>query len=411
MTIQTPQPPPTRIVVVGAGLAGLRTLAELRHQGFTGHLTWLGNEQVGAYDRPPLSKELLTRTEPVWLAQDLSIDPDDLADAIDVDRPATGLQLQQGAVAAVETTTGSIEADAVVVATGSTPRRPWADALSLHRLADAAQLREHISSGHRLAIIGAGWVGSEVAGVAAAAGAQVTVIEAGAIPLERQLGPNAGQRTRAWFDAADVELITEAEVSLASPHQVRFPNGTTIEADAVLAAVGVQPMTQWLGGTVPLLTNGQIATTRGGATRVPGVWAVGDVAWRDTVHFGAVPGGHWFSALRDPGLVAADIMGELLPVAEPAPEVFSDLLGHHVDVIGRLVDPDEPGGAHLLREDSDGGWTQLHIIGEYLVGAVVVDRPADISAARKLLRQASLLRIDLKAAADSSTPLRTVVAS
>ncbi|MFV0252455.1 MAG: NAD(P)/FAD-dependent oxidoreductase [Beutenbergiaceae bacterium] len=410
MSTQSSNGAPARVVVAGGGLAGLRTLSELRGQGYHGELIWLGSEGVPAYDRPPLSKELLARIDPLWLADDLSIDHTALADVVALDRPATGLELQGGAVVAVETADGPIPADAVVIATGSTPRRPWSEARSLHNLTDARLLRESIRPGRHIAIIGAGWIGAEVAGVVAAAGCRVTVLEAGPTPLGQQLGKPAGERIRSWFASAGVELITDAEVADVQPDRVRFPNGKTIEADLVLAAVGVQPQTQWLRGIVPLLPNGQLATGRGGATEVPGIWAVGDVAMRETVHFGPVPGGHWFSALRDPALLAAQLLGRPLPASEPAPEVFSDQLGHHVEMIGRLVSDDEPGAAQVLREDADGGWTQLQIVGEYLVGAIVVDRPADVSAARKLLRGASLLRIDLDAAGDPTTPLRTVVA-
>lgn len=392
------------MVVVGGGLAGLRTLAELRDQGYGGELVWIGAETVPPYDRPPLSKELLSRLEPLDLAEDLGHDPAALADAVHLGRSATGLRRDAGWV--VETDAGDVPADAVVVATGSAPVRPWPAASALHDLADAERLRERLRPGRHLVVVGAGWIGAEVAGVAAAAGCRVTVLEAGSWPLWRQLG-DAGRRTRAWYAEAGVELRTDVVVTSVEDGTVVLDDGSTVAGDVVLAAVGVRPRTGWLGDAVPLLPTGHVATSRGGRTAVPGVWAVGDVATRDTVHFGAVPGGHWFSALRDPALLAADLLGLPLPAVEPAPEVFSDQLGHHLEVVGRLVADDEPGAARLLRAPRDGGWSELQLVGDVLVGAVVADWPREVSMVRKLLRGESLPRLDTTRAADPTAPLRS----
>lgn len=394
---------PERVVVVGAGLAGLRTLAELRGQGFTGELTWIGAESVPAYDRPPLSKELMSRPDPLWLAEDLGHDHDALADAVWLGRTATGLA-RAGDAWEVTTDQGTVSADAVVAATGSEPVRPWADAVALHDVTDAERLRSQIRPGRHLVIVGAGWIGAEVAGVAAQAGCRVTVLEAGAAPLWRQLGESAGERTRGWYAAAGIELRTDVVVTRVQGAAVVLDDGSTVEGDLVLSAVGVRPRTGWLEGAVPVLPSGHVPTTRGGRTAAPGLWAVGDVALRETVHFGRVPGGHWFAALRDPTLLAADLLGLPLPPSEPAPEVFSDQLGHHLEVIGRLVRDDEPGARRLLRDHGD-GWTELQVTGATLVGAVVADHPREVSAVRKLLRGATLPQLDLALAGDPATPL------
>ncbi len=389
-------------------MAGLRTLAELRGQGYDGRLTWIGAEGLPAYDRPPLSKELLARTEPVWLAEDLAIDAG-LADAVELARPATGLQVGDG-VLVVETVDGDLSADAVVVATGSEPLAPWPGVPALHSAADAEGLRERIGAdgGRHLVIVGAGWIGAEVAGVAAAAGHQVTVLEAGPEPLWRQLGERAGGRTRRWYADAGVDLRTGVLVAQADHRRVVLADETVIDGDLVLAAIGVRPATSWLGGSVPRLASGHLPTTRGGRTRLPGLWAVGDVAARETPLLGVVPGGHWFAALRDPALLAAEMLGHPLPPTEPAPEVFSDQLGHHLEVIGRLVRQDEPGAAHVLRELS-GGWVELHLHSDVLVGAVIADAPREVSAVRKLLRGEALPRLDVVAAADAATALPRAV--
>ncbi len=390
--------------MVGGGLAGLRTLAELRGQGFSGQLTWVGAEPTPAYDRPPLSKELLSRVEPLWLAEDLDHNHAALADAVHLGRTATGLR-RVGSELVVSTDAGELVADAVVAATGSVPVRPWPDAVALHDAADAEHLRAQVRPGRHVVIIGAGWIGAEVAGVAAGAGLRVTVLEAGSAPLWRQLGDVAGERTREWYATAGVELRTDVVVTDVTGGEVRLDDGSTVTGDVVLSAVGVRPATAWLDSAVPLLASGHVATSRSGRTDTAGIWAVGDVALRSTLHFGPVPGGHWFAALRDPALAAADMLGHPLPLTEAAPEVFSDQLGHHLEVIGRLVRDDEPGAQRVLRR-AEHGWTELHVSGQALVGAVVVDLPREVAAVRKLLRGESLPRLDLTLAADPATPLR-----
>lgn len=395
-----------RVVVVGAGLAGLRTVTELRAQGYDGDLLWWGAEGAAPYDRPPLSKELLSRPDPVWLAEDLGVDLAALTTEHHPERAATGLAIGPGAVT-VRSVDEVVTADAVVVATGAQPVQPWPVARVLHGLPDAEGLRAALLPGSRLVVVGAGWIGAEVAGVAAAAGCHVTVLEAGPTPLWRQLGPHAGERTRDWYAAAGVELRTGVMVRDVERDAVVLADGERVAADVVLSAVGVRPRTSWLGDAVPLTSSGHLATTRGGRTARPGVWAVGDVAARETALLGVVPGGHWFAALRDPALLAADLLGLPLPPVEPAPEVFSDQLGHHLEVLGRLADA--AAGEHRLLREHATGWTELQLHGTTLVGAVVVDHPREVSAVRKLLRGGALPDLDLGAAADPATPLPRAV--
>ncbi|NTW41654.1 MAG: FAD-dependent oxidoreductase [Cellulomonadaceae bacterium] len=146
---EQPRAPLRSVVVVGAGLAGAQTLAALRSQGFDGRVTVLGDEGLEPYDRPPLSKELLTRTEPAWLRDELGSDLG-AADDVRLDDGATGLTLDEGRVT-VRTTAGEVIADAAVLATGAHARLPhgW-DALTLHTAADAAALRAGLGRGARL---------------------------------------------------------------------------------------------------------------------------------------------------------------------------------------------------------------------------------------------------------------------
>lgn len=138
----TASPAPRSVVVVGAGLAGARTVAALRAHGFDGPVTLLGDEGVPPYDRPPLSKELFSRPEPAWLAGEIDTDVTQLADARLAAR-ATGLDVGVDGVR-VATDGGDVTADAVVLAVGSRAVSPWPDAVTLHSAADAERLRERL---------------------------------------------------------------------------------------------------------------------------------------------------------------------------------------------------------------------------------------------------------------------------
>lgn len=394
---------PTHVAVVGAGLAGLRTCGALREQGYTGRITVVGAEEIAPYDRPPLSKELLSRPEPAWLAQELSADIHALADEVRLGEEVVALRPGE-ATHTLELTGGrQLSADAVVLAFGSVPVNPWPQALTLHTATDAARLRDKVVGADRhLVIVGAGWIGAEVAGVVAQAGARVTVLEAADQPLSTQLPAALGARTRTWYTEAGVDLRTGAKVRDVGTGGVHLADGTHLEADVVLAAVGVIPATAWLAGAVPLGPRGHVLTDADGRSEVPGIWAVGDCAWRTDPLFGPVPGGHWSAALHDPDRLAAAILGLAPANRRPAPFIYSTQLGHYLSVFGRVE------GELLIRE-YEGPWTALVLDQDHLVGAVIADVPRDVSAVRRLLSGDSLPRLDLAAAADPAVRLRQVV--
>lgn len=447
--------PPT-VLVVGAGLAGARSAAELCTQGFDGRIVVVGAEPRAPYDRPPLSKHLFDRPEPTWLSDELGIDLGSLADEVLLGTAAVALEVLTDDVAdgaparyRVRLDDGRhVDADAVVLATGSVPRvrRGWEDALTLHSPADAARLRAALApEGSRpphLICIGAGWIGAEVSGVAAAAGARVTVLEAGPAPLTAAVGPRVGELTRAWYDA--VTLETGVIVTEASAREVTLADGRRLRADAVLAAVGARPATDWLGGTVaglvPLLADGSIAVdeqlrpTDPSGRPVAGldrVRVVGDCATRASVRHGEVPGGHWDAALRGPQAAVASLLRTLEPddgpagpvtetAPDPAPYVFSTQFGRELVLYGR---PRADGAGHddvLLRGDPTEpagpgyeGWAALWFApddgspGRTLEAVLTVDRPRDVAAARRLFAGERLPRLDPALAADPGVRLAT----
>lgn len=340
------------MVVVGAGLAGSRTVVELRTQGFGGRITLLGAEDVPPYDRPPLSKHLIDRPAPAWLADELGADALGLADDVRLGVTATGLDVAADGVV-VRTADGDLAADAVVLATGASAVLPtgWTGARTLHTAADAHALRTALTAvagadgARRLVVVGAGWIGAEVATVAASAGVDVTVVEAASVPLSGALGPQVGALTVPWYAAAGIRLLTGVRVVDVDPAGVRVvaaPGGadrsdaavrtegvgsgataepeqdapadeTLLPADVVLVAVGARPATGWLGDALPREADGSVPVDEGhapigGSLRVR---AVGDVARRRSARHGWVPGGHWDAALRGPAVAVAALLRDL----------------------------------------------------------------------------------------------------
>ncbi|MPV87402.1 pyridine nucleotide-disulfide oxidoreductase [Georgenia ruanii] len=420
-----PSPAPRSVVVVGAGLAGLRSVAELRAQGFDGEVTVVGAEPVPPYDRPPLSKELFSRVEPVWLSGEGYGDLADLADRVLRGRRATavragddGVVLTVAPVDAADAGALTLRADVAVLATGAQPVRPagWAGAAELHTVADAAALRGRLTPGTRLVVVGAGWIGAELAGQAAARGCAVTVVEAASTPLYRQLGADLGARTAPWYAAAGVELRCGAPVTAVEPGAVTLAGpdgapGERLAADVVVTAVGVRPATGWLAGALPLTGRGALRVDPAG--RVAGapasLRAVGDCADMEVPGLGLVPGGHWDAALTHPAGVVAGLLGHDVP-APGAPYVFSTQLGHDLAFVGAPTEA----ATVLLRGDPDGAWSALLVeqgpagTGRLTAG-FTVDRPRDVVPLRKLLAAGARPLLDLARAADAAVPLRKAV--
>ena len=398
------------MLVVGAGLAGTQTVAALRERGYDGRVVVLGAEGIAPYDRPPLSKHLLDRPRPTWLADEIGADLLSLADEVHLHTPARGLSLS-GARPEVLTDDGALTADALVVASGAHAVRPpgWEAALTLHTTADAERLRAALVPGARLVVIGAGWIGAEVAGVAAAAGVDVVVVEANGAPLVAALGPTVGELTAPWYAAAGVRLLTGEHVVEVGTNGVSLADGKLVAADVVLAAVGARPTTDWLAGALPREQDGSLRVDEHhrvvGAPR--SVRAVGDVALRRSPRHGWVPGGHWDGALRGPAALVADLLGTPADaVTDVAPYVFSTQLGHELALFGAPHTDDEV----VLRGDPAGGegWGALWFRrGSADVGAILtVDRPRDVGAARKLFTAPGLPRLDRALAIDPGRPLR-----
>jgi len=310
---------PDSIVIVGGGLAGAKGAEGLREQGFQGGLTVIGAEDQLPYERPPLSKSYLQGKSTLADAQ---VHNSDWYDDNSVDlRLATTVAAVRPAAHEIELAGGeTIGYGALLLATGSTPRRlpvPGADAagiLTLRRVEDSDAIRETFGADRRLAIIGGGWIGLEVAAAAREAGTEVTVIEATAAPLLAVLGPDLAAVFATLHTDHGVTLYTEARVAeiLTTDGRasgVRLADGTVIPADAVVVGIGAAPNTE-LAEQAGLAVDNGVLVSAALRSSDPDIYAVGDIANAEHPFVGTrIRVEHWANALNQPAVAAGAMLG------------------------------------------------------------------------------------------------------
>ena len=345
------------VAIVGASLAGLSAARALRAQGYDGRVTIVGDEIRRPYDRPPLSKEFLAGD---MVEADLALEADDdlQADWL-LGAAATELDTCSGAIELADGT--RIDADGVVIATGSRARRwPGCEAMAgvhvIRTIDDAIALRADLRPGAHLVVIGAGFIGAEVASTARKLGLDVTVVEAAPTPLQVQLGSRLGAVVAAAHGANGTTLICGVGVAgLTGEHRalrttgcadrvtgVDLVNGRHLPADVVVVGIGGIPNTEWLQGSGLLLGNGVLCGPNG-QTAVPNVVAVGDcAAWHDASTGASHRVEHWTGALERPAIaVAALLAGGLDQGAAVKPPYFwSDQYGSRIQFAG-IAHPDD----------------------------------------------------------------------
>jgi NADPH-dependent 2,4-dienoyl-CoA reductase/sulfur reductase-like enzyme len=411
---------PEHVVVAGAGLAGLRTIEELRGRGYAGRVTLVGAEARLPYDRPPLSKKLLTGE-----LDDTTLRPD--LDALDVQarlgERATGL-----AGGVLETDRGRYGYDALVIATGASPvTLPGTGRQHVLRtIDDALALRPLLRPGTALAIVGAGWIGAELATAAAALGCQVTVVEAADVPLAAAVGPEVGGQTAAWYAAAGVDLRLGQGVAAVEPGGLALAGGDWLPADVVVTAVGVRPAVGWLASSGVETGNG-IVVDEHLRTSVPGVFAVGDCAAFQSVRYGRrLRFEHWDVALHAPEVAAANVLGGS-EAYDPVPYFWSEQFGRMVQYVGyhagagQLVwrgDPaagEPPAGGRAGGGNGAGAapgraghrWAAAWLDGDRLVALLSVNTPRDMLQGRRVISSGA--PVDPARLADPQIPVRDCV--
>jgi len=337
------------VAVVGGSLAGLSAARALREQEFDGRIVVVGAEDRLPYDRPPLSKEFLADKIGV---DDLALTTDDDAD-LDLEwrlgDPA--VRLDRGGSAIVLASGREVVADSVVLATGararSFPGPQLGGVHTLRTIEDAVALRRDLEAGSRLVVIGAGFIGAEVASSARDLGVEVTVIESDPIPLGRILGSELGTACTALHADNGVRLITGTGVTgLAGDGRVRevhLAGDRTEAAEVVVVGIGALPNVEWLAGSGVEYDHRGVWTDSGGATNVPQVVAAGDCAFSHSPYAGTgLRQEHWTNALQQPATAVATLLGRTTgeAVRPPAPYFWSDQYGARLQFAGHRL-PDD----------------------------------------------------------------------
>ena len=313
-------------VIVGGGLAAAKAAEALRKEEFDGRVVVLAEEDVAPYERPPLSKDYLrgeAGRDAIWAQEE------GWYDSHDVELRMSTKVTELGASEVVLDGGERLAFDQLLLATGSSPKRlpiPGADLDHVHLLRtvyDSDSLREAIGPGVRVVVIGAGWIGCEVAASAKQRGAEVTLVAPEDVPLERVLGPEVGAIYRDVHASNGVELVLGTGIEAIEASGVRTSSGRTLEADIVVMGVGVAPRVELAEAAGLDVDNGVLTDDRL-RTSAPNVFAAGDIARAQHPILGErIRVEHWGTALEQGPAAARNMLGRDLPY-ERIPYFFSD---------------------------------------------------------------------------------------
>lgn len=363
------------IVIIGAGLSGLRAAEELRRAGYEGGLVLVGDEGRLPYDRPPLSKQFVRgetddttlRPAEFFAENDIELRLDVAATGVDI--VARRLLLADG---------NALDYEHLIIATGLRPKRipGLPDAAGVHVLrshADAAGLRDGLSSASRALVVGAGFIGCELTASFRSRGVEVVLVEPQPTPLAASLGEQVGALVGRLHRAEGVDLrcgvgLESLVVEDDAVRGARLSDGSTVEADLVVIGVGSAPATDWLTESgIPLAdrsAGGGVLADETGRTSVENVWALGDVAaWRQGGAHRRVE--HWTNAGEQAQLLAAALLEAEGPAAG-VPYVWSDQYEVKIQVLGSTRGADE-----IRIVEDDGRKFLAHYLTDGVLTAVV----------------------------------------
>ena len=341
------------IVIVGGGLAAARTAEQLRRADYTGPIMIVSDEVHLPYDRPPLSKEVLRKE-----VDDVALKPRDWYDENDITlrlgSAATGLDTHEQTVTLDDGTV--LGYDELVITTGLVPRRipafPDLEGIRVLRSFDESMaLREHASAARRAVVIGAGFIGCEVAASMRGLGVDVVLVEPQPQPLAAVLGEQIGELVARLHrdEGVDVRLgLGVAEVrGEGHVDTVVLTDGTQVPADLVVVGIGSRPATEWLDGSGIEVDNGVICD-EAGRTSAPNVWALGDVAsWRNPMgHQARVE--HWSNVAEQARVVVPAMLGRDTPSNVVVPYFWSDQYDIKIQCLG---EPHATDIVHLVEDD------------------------------------------------------------
>ena len=341
------------ITIVGASLAGLRGAEALRRAEYDGPITLIGDEFHVPYDRPPLSKQVLAGD---WESDRVALTAPDKLEGLDLDlrlgTRATAFDL--GSRTLTLDGADALEVDGLMIATGARCRTlPGADDLAgvfvLRSLDDSLALRDAFDAGpSRVVVVGAGFIGAEVAATARGRGLDVTVIEALPTPLGRVLGDEVGAVCAEVHRSHGVDLRTGVGVDAIEGdgrvERVVLSDGTVLDTDVVVVGIGVVPNTEWLDGSGLRIDDGVVCDAT--CLAAPGVVAAGDVArWPNPRFDEVMRVEHWDNAVEQGGHAARRLLLDdddpEAPAFAPVPWFWSDQYDRKIQLAGRIRADDE----------------------------------------------------------------------
>jgi 3-phenylpropionate/trans-cinnamate dioxygenase ferredoxin reductase component len=371
------------IVIVGGGLAAARTAEQLRRSEYTGPVTIVSDEVHLPYDRPPLSKEVLRKE-----VDDTALKPREWYDENDITlrlgSAATGLDTHEQTVTLDDGTV--LGYDELVISTGLVPRRipafPDLEGIRVLRSFDESMaLREHASAARHAVVVGAGFIGCEVAASMRGVGVDVVLVEPQPQPLAAVLGEQIGELVARLHrdEGVDVRLgVGVAEVrGEGHVDTVVLTDGTELPADVVVVGIGSRPATEWLDGSGIEVDNG-VLCDEAGRTSAPNVWALGDVAsWRDPMgHQARVE--HWSNVADQARVVVPAMLGLDVPSAVVVPYFWSDQYDVKIQCLG---EPHATDIVHLV-EDNGRKFLAYYERDGVLVGVVGGGLPGKVMKVR-----------------------------
>ncbi|WP_213764564.1 FAD-dependent oxidoreductase [Caballeronia sp. dw_19] len=407
MTVNLPQ----SVVIVGAGHAGGRAAINLRQLGFAGRITVLGDEMHPPYERPPLSKEVLTGIAPAqsthlvasgeWDALDVKLA---LGDAVvEVDRGRGAVRLASSEV---------VPYDALILATGARARAfpgkvdAGAPVHTLRTLADAAALAPRLLRDARVAVLGAGFIGLEVASSAVQLGARVTVIEAAERPLMRLLPTGFAEWITSLHAGNGVDLRFDTRVTRLRANGIEMEHGAGVAADVIVVGIGAQPNDE-LASQAGLAVENGVLVDGECRTHDPHIFAIGDVARLRATHTQATSRiESWRKAEDDAQTVAAVLCGAQTRPRD-VPWFWTDQFGRNIQLAG---EPSDRYASVLRGNPGQGSFVIYYLEGNALRGVIGVDCGRDVRAAQKLIQNcadidpAALPTPKVKAAKAESRP-------
>ncbi len=389
------------LVVVGASLAGLRAVEAVRNDGFEGTVTLVGAEEHLPYDRPPLSKEHLAEDEPGDSTYREREKLEEIGVELVLGEPATALDVEARRITVGDREIGY---DGLVIATGAAARQlpgsivapDLAGVVTLRTRDDSAHLHQLLRRGQpRVTVVGAGFIGSEIAAVARKRGLEVTIVEALPTPLVRGVGERMGRALTAIHERHGTRVLTGVSVTEVrgsdAVEAVVLDDGTVLDTDVLVVGIGAAPNTDWLESSGLTIDDGVVADATLAAA--PGVYVAGDIArWPNALFDDLLDGPmrleHWTAASEQGARAARNAVDpSAAKEYSTVPYFWSDWYDSRIQFVGVST----PGQGcpdveiEVVMGEEDSRFVALYRCGDRLAGALTVDRPAEVMQYRRLL--------------------------